>query len=273
MKSTIKFFIELGLRVISLFSTNFSNSVSVKVYKIYSKSWSTGYDQYKKEYIESAITGTVPFLKGTYGKTLDERAIEVPLAVANLKGLKNVLDAGSALNHPEYLKHVDAQHIHIVTLFPEKYKNPGAISYAYSDLRNLPYRSNYFDGIACISTIEHIGFDNTQYLNNYQNTTELDNGDYTDAVVEMKRVLKQNGFLFITAPAGKATNLDKFQIFDQTGIDKMIKVFGTNTFELEFYEYKDKWILSDYDKIKEIGYRDNKAAAAGAIFTLKLFKE
>ena len=37
------------------------------------------------------------------------------------------------------------------------------VSCLYEDLRALPYRASYFDAVACISTLEHVGMDNRLY--------------------------------------------------------------------------------------------------------------
>ena len=52
----------------------------------------------------------------------------------------------------------------IVTLAPEPVAFTSlGVSYLYGDLRQLPFRDDWFDEVACLSTLEHVGMDNAVY--------------------------------------------------------------------------------------------------------------
>ena len=132
------------------------------------KPWKLGYSVYKKREIIAHITSgdfNTNLLKKGYGYRLDERVIEYPWLFSRLaSGKGNLLDAGSALNFDFLLnnKLLRSKNIYISTLAPESSfflkKN---ISYIYEDLRDCCFKDNFFDNIVSISTLEHIGLDNT----------------------------------------------------------------------------------------------------------------
>mgnify|MGYP001249979212 CR=1 FL=1 len=187
-------------------------------------------------------------LPDNFAVGLDERSVEYPwfMAVSD-KTARRILDAGSALNHAELLG-LDFwrnKELSIVTLAPEanQFKVPW-LNYVYSDLRSLPFEDNYFDEIACISTLEHVGMDNTKFVNS-PDYKEHKSSDYIKALLEMHRVLKPGGRLLLTVPFGKHLNYFEFQQFDKEMIDKCREVFaGKNCIE-RFYLYtRTGWKLA-----------------------------
>src|SRR6185295_2377352 len=96
----------------------------------------------------------------------NERCIELPLAVAfmQLGQVSSVLDAGCALNHKIGGDLVtDITHVTLTLSNETQIAHPHR-HYAEADFRDLslfPDRS--FDRVACISSLEHVGCDNTRY--------------------------------------------------------------------------------------------------------------
>jgi methyltransferase family protein len=100
-----------------------------------------------------------------YGLGLDERCIEYPWLFAQ-QPEGELLDAGSTLNHAFVLDRLLPMvgGLHIVTLAYEGLASPErGISYVYEDMRRLPYRDGVFDTVASLSTLEHVGMDNSRY--------------------------------------------------------------------------------------------------------------
>jgi SAM-dependent methyltransferase len=153
-----------------------------------------------------------------YGRGLDERCIEYPWLLSRLPGgPARLLDAGSTLNHEWVLDHPSfaTLRIHILTLAPEKacYWHRG-ISYAYDDMRSLPFKDGLFDIVAAVSSIEHVGCDNSFYTGVHAaGEPRLD--DFSLAMRELARVLRPGGLLLFTVPYGQHQFHGAFQQFDR----------------------------------------------------------
>lgn len=266
------------------------------------KPWSNGYSDFKWQLIERNINnGSLigKFKNGSelsefYGKNIDDRVVEYPWIALQLpESVGSLLDAGSALNFREILNHkkLANKKITIVNLNPEDncFWQKG-ISYVFADLRALPFLDNYFDIITCISTLEHIGMDNTVFYSSDDKYQENRRLDYLKAVLELKRILKPGGMLFITVPFGKYQNFGFFQQFNQDMVKKITRVFRGTEYFISYYRYsKDGWNISSAEECKNAEYFDihqtkyrnknsNKdydpdfAAASRAVACLKIIK-
>jgi SAM-dependent methyltransferase len=152
-----------------------------------------------------------------YGIGIDERCVEYPWMIGQLDAKPgSLLDAGSTLNHDFLidLPVLKAKVIHILTLAPEEecFWQKG-ISYLFDDLRNIPIRDGHYDTISCLSTLEHVGCDNSNYTGN-DSDRENRPEDYVVAIEELCRVLKPGGSLLITVPFGVYSHLGVQQQFD-----------------------------------------------------------
>jgi len=263
--------------------------------------WSKGYSTFKFQYIRKAINNQKTIkrfrdsevLPKNYGYALDERAVEYPWVVSKIPFISsNFLDAGSTLNIKEVLEHqiFKNKKITIVNLNPEPscFYQKG-ISYFFGDIRELPFKDNYFDFITCISTLEHIGMDNYLYTNNLKNSEEKIL-DFEKAILELKRVLKSGGSLFITVPFGKYKNFGWFQQFDSKLVNRVLEVFGSKEQKINYYKYGEGgWNISDekesrdveyfdvfktkyFEKKSIIGFDFDLAAASRAVVCLELVK-
>lgn len=129
--------------------------------------------------------------------TLDnERAVEIPIVMGFLKDKLNqeILEVGNVL--PNYYS------------FPhdvvDKYeKAPGVINADIVDY-NPPKK---YDVIVSISTLEHVGWDETP----------RDPEKFSKAVLNLKRILKAGGQIIATIPLGYNPNLDRQVRDQQTG--------------------------------------------------------
>jgi SAM-dependent methyltransferase len=254
--------------------------------------WSKGYNEFKVLSIDKEINNPISFnenkiIKG-YGRGVDERIIEYPWVISNLNKSKlKLLDAGSVFNYDFILKHptISEKELFIQTYYPENncfYKK--RISYVYEDLRNIPFKNNFFDEVVCISTIEHIDMDNSIYGYSLPvNNTKLKSYDYLNVINELVRVLKKNGILLLTFPFGKFENHGFFQQFDiemVKRITELLQLEGKN--EIIFFKYlKHGWILSNendcsdcesYNPHTGVGKKDDNAAHSRAICCIKFIK-
>ena len=252
--------------------------------------WTRGYEEFKAREIcriLSAGNFDPNQLPIGYGFRLDERIIELPWLFSRLrKGRGRLLDAGSSLNFEEYLTHpaLDQKKIHICTLAPETncFWNRG-VSYLFGDLRDLPYRDAWFDEIACISTLEHVGMDNTRLYTKNPTYRENAPGEAAQALFELFRVLRSGGRLYLTIPTGKSANLGWLQIFDARSLEDLISRLSPQSVQSWIYQYHFKgWQRASASEVAEAMYYDwnqtkvydqDFTAAAKAVCCMELIKK
>jgi SAM-dependent methyltransferase len=188
--------------------------------------WTSAYQDRRQRSLHAAVRdpellsvlaagGSLP---SGYGIGLDERCVEYPWVFAHLPDSPGrLLDAGSALNHQFLLSHAGLlnKRIHIVTLVPEAdcfYQR--GISYVYEDLRQLPFAAGLYDTVVSVSTIEHVGCDNTYYTGT-RSSDEPRLRDFAAAILELRRVTAPGGLLLLTVPYGRYQYHGAFQQFDR----------------------------------------------------------
>jgi SAM-dependent methyltransferase len=230
-------------------------------------------------------------LPSGYGYRLDARVVEIPWLLSRLDTPRQVvLDAGSALNTSFVVNSpIMSRHkLVILTLAPESeaFWRRG-ISYIFDDLRHLPFKDGWFDAVACISTIEHVGMDNSRYSAE-DGRYESQPDDYLAAVGELKRVLKPGGHLYISFPFGKYEDHGWFQQLDAQRADALLGVFKPTIHEETIFQYlPDGWVVSNraacaqcsyfdvhtskyFDPNSDIEFPDDFPAAERAVACLKL---
>jgi len=244
--------------------------------------WSRGYLEARDHQIRAALRATAAagrFTPGPgYGRSLDERVVEFPWFLEHLpKGTLRLLDAGSTLNHEVVLEHLplDRVRLFISTLAPEDhcYWKRG-ISYVYEDLRDLSFKDGYFDCVASLSTLEHVGMDNALYVGDGQ-FRENARKDHLKAMAQFRRVLKPGGTLLVTVPYGREADHGWFQQFGREMLAELIASFGPARADLRFFRYRPEgWMSASQEECDDASYFDvhrgqplepDRAAAARAV--------
>lgn len=203
-----------------------------------------------------------------YGRWLDERMVEYPWLFSRLpRGPGRLLDAGSVLNFAPLVRHplIQDKDLTIMTLAPEEncFARRG-ISYVYGDLRSIPFPGEHFDAVACISTLEHIGLDNTLLYTRDAAMKENAPDSHLVALKEMRRVLRPGGSLFLSVPFGRRDVRSWIQIFDAAAISRLIEAFAPcSVCELYFrYHPEQGWRLSSREAAADARYFDFRTDAA-----------
>ncbi|MES0488494.1 MAG: class I SAM-dependent methyltransferase [Leptospirales bacterium] len=261
-----------------------------KIFKLKGqKPWSYGYINYKVHTIKSILKKddfNSNKLPDNYGFRIDERVIEYPWLFSKLSEKEgNLLDAGSILNFKYIIAREKLQNknIFISTLAPEGrafWQNK--VSYVYEDLRNTCYRDAYFDWVVSLSTIEHIGLDNTKLYTDDSSKAESSPDGYLKAIQEYHRVLKPGGICYLSVPYGKKSVKEWYQVFDAQMIEDIISVFKPTSYNTNYYQYLSSgWVVSNQETAKEATYFDihekkqydtDYAAASRAVVCLELIK-
>jgi SAM-dependent methyltransferase len=200
-----------------------------------------------------------------YGIGLDERVVEYPWLLS-CRPRGRVLDAGSALNHEHVLDRFlpEFDSLTIVTLEPEDVAFPKRkISYVYDDLRSLPFRDSCFDTVVSLSTLEHVGMDNSSYGTSEEVASDPE-AELTLAVAELLRVLKSGGKLLVSVPFGVFEDHRWFRQFGDPELDRLLGRLEPTEVDVEFFRYDaGGWLRSDRRDAAQARYRPPKAPPAG----------
>jgi SAM-dependent methyltransferase len=168
----------------------------------------------------------------------DERAIEIPWTLARLRDEARVLDVGYAFAEPAYLVGlVEAAAGEPVGVDLAEREVPG-LRGVVADVRDLPFERGSFEVALLVSTLEHVGRDNTVYgLGD-----ERDEGGAARALRELARVLARGGRLLVTVPVGEEEEHDWFVQHDLEGWLALFAEGGFLVWEHEIYELgPDGW--------------------------------
>jgi len=206
--------------------------------------WSRGYEEYREDQLELTLRPGNPHpdpLPEGFGTGLDERIVEIPWLFSRLpSGAARLLDAGSTLNREICLEHplLRQRKVHVCTLEPEAdcFWQKG-VSYLFEDLRRLPYRDGWFDEVACLSVLEHIGMDNTRHYTKDARFQEAAPDGAIFAMKEFSRVLRPGGALYLTVPFGRAVSHGWLRIFDRAGLEELLGSFPATRREICVYRY------------------------------------
>jgi len=157
---------------------------------------------------------------------VDERPIEIPWCLARVRDGEHVLDVGYAFAEPTYLEGLAA--LGNVTGVDLVERDVPGVRGVQADLRELPFEDDEFDTAIVISTLEHVGRDNTQYGLGAEESDSLD-----AALRELRRVAKR---LLVTVPAGKSELLPEQAVHEPAAWIDRFERAGLLVFEDELYE-------------------------------------
>jgi len=263
------------------------DGAAAPLFKLRPRPFGPGYQTAKRKTITSAIDagllGAGKELPGGYGVAMDERVVEYPWLFARLTNVGKMLDAGSTFNHDFLLQRspLRGADLTLMTLAPEKrcYWHDG-YSYVFGDLRDTMFADHVFDTIASISTIEHIGLDNTMLYTANPADAESDENGFVPAVREFKRILKPGGNCFISVPFGKRANLGWYQVFDLAMVERIIEIFRPTSHQIDYFGYtRNGWSRQSadglagatvYDVHTGKGWSDDMAASSRAVACVQL---
>lgn len=204
-----------------------------------------------------------------YGVGATERVIEIPWLLSQ-RPSGRALDAGSSLNHREFLDRLLplVERLDIVTLAYEGVAYlERDVSYLFADLRDLPYRDEHFDTVMSISTLEHIGMDNTAYAGAAAGSTRASDPDAEscDAVRELMRVTRRGGRVLFTVPYGQREDMGWQRQLDRADIERLLEAAAPSAIETTVYRSLARgWVLSSLEDAGDARYRTALGAEAVA---------
>ncbi|MEX2211315.1 MAG: methyltransferase domain-containing protein [Gaiellaceae bacterium] len=182
----------------------------------------------------------------------DERPIEIAWCLSRYRG-EPLLDIGYAFAEPAYLAALTGLGAaRLVGVDLAEASVPGLES-VVADVRRLPFRKREFGVAVCISTLEHIGRDNTTYGLG----VERDAAAPETALRELRRVADR---LLVSVPTGEREELDWLvQLPRQEWLD-LFERSGFLVFEHEVYALEDDgW--NSVDDAPAARFRETHAGA------------
>ena len=166
----------------------------------------------------------------------DERPIEIAWTLARYRAEARVLDVG----------YVNAEKAYLDALVAAAPWNPKGIDLAegdvpgfdgvVGDLRALPFGTGSFDVVFCISTLEHVGKDNTVYGARHERDPE----GIPQALGELRRILARRGRVLLSVPTGGNEDHEWFVQRDPPAWRGLFGQAGFDLFEHELYELFDE---------------------------------
>jgi SAM-dependent methyltransferase len=255
--------------------------------------WTPGYIAHREALVRRTFGDAVlmrAFADGAalpvgHGTHCDERVVEYPWIMARLpQAGVDLLDGGSALNFGYLLDTppLCASRVTIFTLAPEGELRRPNLTYLYGDLRRSDLADSSFDLIVSISTLEHVGMDNTRLYTSDAALKESRHDDYIAVVAEFRRLLRPGGRVLVTVPYGRYQDLGWLQQFDADMLQRVIDGFGGSAATVMYYRYgATGWQIADaetcagdiyFDVYQRSELEADYLAAARAVACLELVK-
>ena len=191
----------------------------------------------------------------------DERVVEIPWVLSRLRPAGRVLEVGYAFAEPPYLAALLRSGVELVGVDLAT-RDVGGMEVAQADVRALPFPERSFDQILLVSTLEHIGADNTVYGLD----AEADTDARLAALRELRRVLRGDGALLVTVPLGEPGDYGWFRQEDERGWTRLYASAGFFVEERESYELTPEgWRASPDFDATGVRYGERGPAASAVL--------
>ena len=191
----------------------------------------------------------------------DERVVELPWVLARLSG-RRALEVGYAFAEPPYLAALLRAGFDELTGVDLAEADVPGMKTVQADVRDLPFESGAFDLVLCVSTLEHVGADNS----GYGLPAEDDGASRLTALRELRRVLARTGRLLITVPCGEPGDYGWFRQEDVHGWTRQFVRAGFFVEEQEVYELgAEGWRAAPELDTRGLRYGDRGPAASAVL--------
>ena len=195
----------------------------------------------------------------------DERVIELPWVLARLQG-DRALEVGYAFAEAPYLAALLQAGFDELTGVDLAETDVPGMTTVRADVRELPFDNGAFDLALCVSTLEHVGADNS----GYGLEAEQDPASRLTALRELRRVLARSGRLLITVPCGEPGDYGWFQQDDVRGWTRLFTRAGFFVEEQEVYELTGEGWRSSPELVSDGLRYGARGPAASAVLCAEL---
>ena len=193
----------------------------------------------------------------------DERVIEVPWVLSRLVPSGRVLEVGYAFAEAPYLAALLRSGVELVGVDLAG-RDVEGMERVQADVRDLPLPDADVDQALLVSTLEHVGADNS----GYGLEAEEAPASRADALRELGRVLRPRARLLVTVPLGEPGDHGWFRLDDVAGWNGLFASAGLFVEEQEAYELTaDGWRAAPGFRAEGVGYGDHGPAASAVLCT------
>ncbi len=191
----------------------------------------------------------------------DERVIEMPWVLSRLRASGRVLEVGYAFAETAWLGALLRSGVELVgvDLGARDVEGMEAVE---ADVRRLPFEDGTFDQVLLVSTLEHVGADNTVY----GVEADRDAGAPLDALRELRRVVRGEGGLLVTVPLGEPGDHGWFRQDDERGWTTLFARAGWFLEDVELYELgAEGWRATTSFRAEGVRYGERGPAASAVL--------
>jgi SAM-dependent methyltransferase len=218
---------------------------------------------------EATSTGEFPLREEPAWPDTTERVVEMPWVLSRYRGERTILDVGYAYALDVYLAgllSLPAEAVHGIDLAEAPIPSMRRVR---ADIRQTPYRDASFDLVLCVSTLEHIGRDNTRY----GIRQEYRPGGDAETLREISRILAPGGRLLVTVPFGRRGDHGWFVQYDLEAWQDLLAGTPLQVEEQEIFRLtRSGWArVVDVRSTETISYGEG-TPAAGAVLCAALVR-
>jgi SAM-dependent methyltransferase len=193
----------------------------------------------------------------------DERVVELPWVLSRLQAGGRVLEVGYAFAEPAYLGALLRSGVELVGVDRAAVDVRG-METVVADARDLPFADDTFDQVLLVSTLEHIGADNSFY--GLEPEPEDGVEPRLSALRSLRRVLRGDGSLLATVPLGEPEDYGWFRQEDVGGWTGLFARAGFFVAEQETYELTSEgWRANPEFEPGGVRYGDRGPAASAVL--------
>lgn len=180
--------------------------------------------------------------------SVNERIVEVPFAlgaVASLDSGSSILDVGCAESHIAYSLASLGFRVTGIDLHPYPLRHANLNTVA-APLQEWQGPAEPFDGVVCLSAIEHFG------LGAY-GEPDIDPNLDEDAMRRLLDMTRPGGLLVFTAPFGQYRVEDHQRVYDLDALERLLKGWEVEDLRLAARDEKGAWrVLGGADRASDL---------------------
>lgn len=206
--------------------------------------------------------------------TLSERTVEIPFILSQYRGEARVLEIGFAHAEPRYVEALASLEIPLLVgldLVPGDPKLAQVFTAVLGDVRTPLFCEGAFDLVLLVSTVEHVGRDNSNYGIGGHGPASDEHPDHR-AIARIARWLAPGGRVLLTVPFGRFEDHGWLINYDAAHLDALVAASGLDVASSRYYEQRGGWVPCDRDEVRNRGYGSLGVPNAGAVALLELVR-